>query len=531
MATVRSLGKPASRPSVRSTPKPLPANVGRRGAATHSLAVPLADVGVPSPYALAQVITRQRIDWDAIGDRRAVLEEIFQTPYGDLFDPQNGSPLYVGQRRQPDGSVIRRRPEFTRRKGSSDGSLDDLQGVRNLAQLVERLGSARLVDIPVRNALPGLIGVFAELGETEEARDGRWSRLFDKQLIDMLFPMRAGFHPDGFTWQDSGRFYNEAAEFFDPIQGAVGDCYFIAAMSSVAWSMPFVIADQTRATAMDNEQFTHQIGFHGPNGIEHVEVTDRVLVSGGGGQYFCRSREAGETWPAVYEKAYAKWRLNESTDFPAIPSIAGGDASMACAALTGLGDYRNWHSSFSASDILQLVQNHCSNGRTTTPMISWTFGSGAEADVAYRDANVVAGHAYSVLGWMRRREYYVEQFDPSEIVPRLQPIEWPIPTPDPLMRQRLRGNEVAAAAPMTRSGISPISIDSMFSRARSRNVDYIIVRNPWGYCEGTGPSVASGDHRAIDVDWWRTIPLGVDGVFAMEINAYHRYFAGTGGAH
>jgi hypothetical protein len=61
-------------------------------------------------------------------------------------------------------------------------------------------------------------------------------------------------------------------------------------------------------------------------------------------------------------------------------------------------------------------------------------------------------------------------------------------------------------------------------------VDYVVLRNPWGYAEGTGPSVAAGDHRAFDIDWWRTIPLGADGVFAMEINAYHRYFAGTGGA-
>jgi hypothetical protein len=42
--------------------------------------------------------------------------------------------------------------------------------------------------------------------------------------------------------------------------------------------------------------------------------------------------------------------------------------------------------------------------------------------------------------------------------------------------------------------------------------------------------VAAGEHRAVDVDWWRSIPLGADGVFAMEINAFHRYFAGTGGA-
>jgi hypothetical protein len=520
----RAAGTRTTRSGARAAP---PARSARKARAR------LADTGVPSPYAMAEVITRRHIDWDAVGNRRALLEEIFQTPYSDLFDPANGSPLYIGQALQGDGSVKRQRPDFARPEAAREVPANQMEGVRNLAQLVERLGSSKLAEIPVRNVLPGLNSVHVELGETVAARDVRWERLFDESLIEILFPSLTGYHPAGYTWQDAGRFYNEAVEFLDPIQGAVGDCYFIAAMSSVAWAMPFVIADRNRATGMDNEQFTHQIGFHGSKGVENVEVTDQILLGGGGYTHFCRSKEAGEIWPAVYEKAYAKWRLDEATDFPAIPNIAGGDASMACAALTGLSDYRNWHDSFTASEILQLVQNHCSNGRTTTPMVSWTFGSGEQGDVAYRDANVVAGHAYSVLGWMRRSEFFLDQFDPADIIPHYVPIDWPIPIPDPgpLMRQAAAGAAPGRAGRASPSSISSLVTESAFTRLHSRQVDYIVLRNPWGYCEATGPSVAAGDDRALDVDWWRSIPLGTDGVFAMEVNAYHRYFAGTGGAH
>jgi hypothetical protein len=261
--------------------------------------------------------------------------------------------------------------------------------------------------------------------------------------------------------------------------------------------------------------------------VEHVEVTDRILANAWGGIDFCRSKEPGEIWPAVYEKAYAKWRLNEASDFPAIPSIAGGDPSIACKQITGLADYRNWHNSFTAADILQLVKNHTSNGRTTTPMISWTHGTaqeGDQGDIAYREATVVAGHAYSVLGWFSRREYFFDRIDLSRItIPQYVPIDWPIPDPGPL-----RFAEVGTTA---RLMDGTFGMSSTLAGARSKNVDYVVLRNPWGSTPGTGASVAGGDHRAIDVDWWRTIPLGADGVFAMEINAYHRYFAGTGGAH
>jgi hypothetical protein len=503
-------------------------------------AAPLADIGVPSPYALAELITHRTIDWDSVPNRPALLEEIFQTPYADLFDPASGSPLYVGQTLRADGSVVRERPDFGSAPGRTKASgprLEtdlDLSDVRDLAQLVKRLGVPSLADVPVRNAFTSANRVVVELGETTSARALRFERLFDPGLLDILFPDLFGYHPAGFTWQDVGRFYNETTEFLDPVQGYVGDCYVIAAMSSVAWSMPYVIADRTRATGMDNESFVHQIGFHGAHGLEQVEVTDRILVSSGSAVQYAKSKEPGEIWPAVYEKAYAKWRLGEPTDYPAIPNIAGGDPSIACVALTGLSDYRYWHSSFSAAQILQLVKDHTANGRTTTPMVSWTYGSGEQADVAYRDANVVAGHAYSVLGWMRRNELVRTSRITDEIIPAVIHPDLPFPGPGPV-EVHDRGAVVMGGHDLVgRLGDARLAgrlVGGGLFDYVVRPVDYIVLRNPWGFCEGTGPSVAAGTHRARDVDWWRSVPLGTDGVFAMEVGAYHRYFAGTGGAH
>jgi hypothetical protein len=461
---------------------------------------PLANTGVPNPYALAEIIANRSIDWDHIDNRPALLEEIFQTPYAQLFDPANGSPLYVGRVQRPDGTIVRERPRLKDHADSTSSDLDavdvpDVSDVRTFTELAQRLGVKSLADLPIRAVRSTRTGTVVEFSETAKAHTQRFERIFDSRVLDILFPRERGYHPDGFDWTDEGRFYNEGTEFLDPVQGGVGDCYFIAALASVAWSMPLAVADKTRATGHDNQSFKHQISFFGNAGWSSVEVTDRILTSGGR-PTFARSAEAGEIWPAVYEKAYAKWRLGTSDDFPAIPNIAGGDPSMAARALTGLQDYRNWHSSFTAAQILDLVKSHSTGGRTTTPMVAWTHGGdSAEGRVAYTDANVVGDHAYSVLGWMRRYE--------------------------PIRRLTVDPPILPARAASV--------LDTY--QLTLRPVDYIVIRNPWGFFEATGSAVAGGTHQAVDVDWWRTITLGQGGVFAMEVSAFHRYFAGTGGAH
>jgi hypothetical protein len=50
---------------------------------------------------------------------------------------------------------------------------------------------------------------------------------------------------------------------------------------------------------------------------------------------------------------------------------------------------------WSADDILGLVRTNCLSFRTINPMTAWTYGS---SDI-YRGSNVVANHAYTILGW------------------------------------------------------------------------------------------------------------------------------------
>jgi Calpain family cysteine protease len=484
----------------------------------------IPNTGVPSPYALAELVARRRIDWSAVPNRPALLEEILQTPYEDLFDPALSSPLYLGQSRNKDGVVLRGRPEFVAETASDARRSGKAEAVSNLAELVTAFGEKQLAEIPVRALAAGRGGrLVVELGESSAAREARFARLFSPELIEILFPkIQFGYHPAGMSWKDAGRFYHEAAEFFDPVQGAVGDCYLIAALSSVAWARPFTISDAARATGGENEAFAHRITFYNNGQPQNFEVTDKILVADSGSVPFCRSSETDETWPGIYEKAYARMRLGEATDFPAIPDIAGGDPVGASAQLTGLAPTYMWHSSFTAAQVLAAVQSHSSNGRTTSPMTAWTYGSGPEGDVAYRDANIVAGHAYSVLGSMRRYEFRLDRID---IHPHLIPLDIPeiippIPEPGPFLQ--LSSTGLTARRFAGSSLLDQISIKGAIA------VDYLIVRNPWGFFEASGPSTTSGSHQALDVDWWRSIPLGSDGVFAIEANAFHRYFAGIG---
>jgi hypothetical protein len=73
---------------------------------------------------------------------------------------------------------------------------------------------------------------------------------------------KAPVEASGVVWADPGEFFDEAAEFFDPVQGAVGDCYLIAALASVGWARPYALAQRTRATGTTQQAFVDMIEFH-----------------------------------------------------------------------------------------------------------------------------------------------------------------------------------------------------------------------------------------------------------------------------
>src|SRR5581483_4934245 len=260
----------------------------------------------------------------------------------------------------------------------------DATSVRTLGDLASyfRVRDVASIAIDCANVVdPSRLTLVLEL--PDEVRYRRLARIFTKETVRKIaYDPQAEGHanddwtPSGATWGDAGRFFNETAEFFDPVQGAVANCYYIAALSAVAWAMPYRIAQTTRATGQNQDQFFDMVRFYTPDGggaiDREIEVSETVPLGAGGGFIYCRSSEAGEIWPAVYEKAYAKLKTGTTTDHPYITATAWGDCVWATAQLTG--GTRSYYDTASRTgeQLWQLVRSHSLSYRTFHPMTAWT---------------------------------------------------------------------------------------------------------------------------------------------------------------
>lgn len=439
---------------------------------------------VINPYALAEVITGRKINWKETPDVPALLESIFQTPYEELFDPRFGGPLYLGlkldkslQLKLVRSPLLDISPSKEERNDNNHQLEQSLLDATTLRELCQKLANEKSEDFEIKETSelkPGLIQII--LRTPEKTRLQTLSRVFTKDIISTVSPdpkesgKAKDWTPPNGTWSDPGQFFNEAAEFFDPIQGSVANCYYIAALSAVAWAMPYHIRHLTRATGTMNQRFTNMIRFYkvdsGGKIDKEIEVTDTVPLNSSSGNFiYCRSSEDGEIWPAIYEKAYAKFKTGISGDHPDITATAWGDCVRATAELTGGTRTYYENSNFSADELWSLVRSNSRGGRTFNPMTAWTYSSGtaSKKKIVYGDANIVASHCYTILGWAYRN------------------------------RRK-----------------------------------YIILRNPWGNTEA-GVQTLDATIFLYDISWWRPISLTVvDGTFALEAEAFKAYFAGMG---
>ena len=155
--------------------------------------------------------------------------------------------------------------------------------------------------------------------------------------------------PDGMEWKDKGYFFNETARFTDICQKSIGDCYFLSALCSVAFVDSFRIKNTTemRYKYIDGareETPWHRIDFYVPEKpveegitwwkdkkktVQSIVVSEEILVSSSSGRNYgacgpkelvkktsSNKSEADACWPAVYEKAYAKFLEGTSSDYP-----------------------------------------------------------------------------------------------------------------------------------------------------------------------------------------------------------------------
>lgn len=428
-------------------------------------------IGVINPYALAQVKVGHAIQWQNVPNPPALLERLLGHPYKQLFDPKYHSPLYAGLKYNEDHKTMVRDetdPVFTAR------SMEEA-----LVSVLKRTGDIHLRHDEMsephpRQHVAGLITDLAAksdekipLEALERIKKVASERRFnvipriDPRLIEKLL--------SGFDWIDPGHFFTDATSPLDVNQGALGDCYFVAPLASVAWARPFSIAQRTRQTdptgLFATPGVVDLVLFWNGSAWDRIQVNELLPLQPPSDTYvYARSDDLTETWPAVYEKAYAMWRTGDTSNFPNYSPISGGDPVAAAVALTGLPGTYYGTARMTAYNIWQTVRGHSLSYKTFDPMVAWTYSSSAAAPtpIDYNSATIVANHAYSILGW----DYHNGQ-------------------------------------------------------------EYIVLRNPWGYHEAT-LNVESGTWFAYDGSFWYPVPLSSHGVFGLRADTFQQYFAGFG---
>jgi len=364
-----------------------------------------SNVGVVNPYALVELIRSQPVDWAEM-DHRQVFEETFDRPYEDLFDPQYGSPLYPGVELTDEGVIQRVAP--------SDEDLDfedapirrdpDLSDVRTVRDLADRMGVEDPGALEARRLRVTTSGsVTAEIVQPQPERPDRSLEALPRETIEYVTDLGGaseGWTPSGAGWSDPGDFFSETAEWFDPIQGSVANCYYIAALAAVGWSKPFRIQHRTRATGSGQQEFVDMIQFHNGGSTTEIEVSEEIPLRNGNPIY-ARSRERDEIWPAVYEKAFAKKVTGTGGDKPNITKTAYGNCVAATDRLVGGSQSYTLTKNNSAGDLWSEVRSHSRSYKTFDPGTAWTYSSGSSApnSISYSNANIVANHCYAVLGW------------------------------------------------------------------------------------------------------------------------------------
>ncbi|OTA53992.1 cysteine proteinase [Hypoxylon sp. EC38] len=457
------------------------------------------NVGCINPYALVEAMVGHKLDRHSLHTAR-IISDFLQTDYEELFDMKHNSILYAGLKLSEEN---RQAEELSEKEiqilEERDLVTPDLSRVKTINDL-EKIGLKGIGDIRVKmarmqNGKLRLIVDGKSLGKTVSNHD------VTETINELVLPFRHGkdsreWTPPNSSWRDINeallrsiprRFMMDGPQFpfgsangfreqyqhrfDDPTQGASSNNWLIAAIFSVFWANPAVINRSTRMITgpMDRNRRTLSVKFHDKGGrnnaeTDTVEVDYQVPVNNSTDMpIYARSSDGYETWPALYEKAFVKWMTHsQDRDHVDMTQAHNGDPIKAMAQINGREPRYYFTDRHSGAELVGLVRNCSVNKRTISPMVAWTHATGG----MFRGSNLVANHAYSVLGWV--------------------------------------------------------------SEGQEEN-QYIIIRNPWGVTEPRGLTSYPGLLDRVEPEFWPPAALlDRDGVFSVEVQAFKKYFACIG---
>lgn len=357
-------------------------------------------IGAINPYALTESILGRKIDWTD-PESAKIISDTLETDYNELFDMKFNSPLYAGLKLRADNTAEPLKATDVKIRTEADRITPDLSTVKKVSDLqtkgIKNIATTEVKNVALSNGKLNVVLNAPELNKTIS------NTSLSKQIFELVTPYRPlvqiGWTPPNCSWKDMGNFFQDVTEYNDPIQGAVANCYFIAAMAAIAWADPFNIIHRNRAIGVGEADRVSGIQFYSKGGGKDaataiVEVRDPIIVNSSNNVVYCRSNDGGEIWPSLYEKAFAKWITNAPSDFPDITQTAYGDTVKATAQLNNRTPFYYNTNTRTAEQLYTIVRENSMSFKTINPMTAWTYGSGS-----YSGSNIVANHAYTVLGW------------------------------------------------------------------------------------------------------------------------------------
>jgi len=264
--------------------------------------------------------------------------------------------------------------------------------------------------IPAARYVPGIVikPEDYELGGSAERAAGRTAgapryglRTDLAAMEDLDDPEALEKHREGSAYTYAagvGALIDESSEgdltYDDVEQGAIGDCYLVAALSAVLFTdVDRYVRDGLIREVQDaNGQVTgFAVRFYDAWGTPQDIAVDADLVRKDGKALYARSMDtdsSDEEWAiSLIEKAYAEWHGG----YEKIGN--GGYAGDMMQALTGSNASWRTIKYLSDSSILDGIADAIEDNRA---VVAGTFGEDEEVD--YSGTNIYANHAYSVLG-------------------------------------------------------------------------------------------------------------------------------------
>ncbi len=217
------------------------------------------------------------------------------------------------------------------------------------------------------------------------------NNLVDKWFLGVDRPALAGT-ATGYTLS-TGILFNVSPSMFDSKQGMIGDCYFLASVSSIAAKNPQAIRDMFD----DNGDGTYTVRFFGRNSsgvatADYVTVDRRLpthsnAILSYAGYGFSATSATTVLWIALAEKAYAQWNETGRAGRNGTNTYSGIEGGWMHNVNFQVLGYNSTNYSFSSSTQQTLI-NAIQSGLAVT--------AGTKSSVA---SGLVAGHAYNVTGY------------------------------------------------------------------------------------------------------------------------------------